>query len=132
MVAFGILYVSVFQFDIGSRPDCKMIQIIVLWIYRLTLHPLAKYQGPLLAEVSSFHGVYHAYIGDMHTDIERLHQKHGSSLPSLFTNQLSNKSPRTFVRYAPNTLVVGSVEGFHGTSNFIFSKHGGTGFDERV
>lgn len=55
-------------------------QALVVSIYRLTFHPLARYPGPFLAKLTTFYGVYHAYVGDMHLDIDRLHQRYGLSL----------------------------------------------------
>ncbi len=46
-------------------------------IYGVFLHPLAKYPGPWLAEVSHAYNFYHAYKGDLHLDILRCHQKYG-------------------------------------------------------
>jgi hypothetical protein len=58
-------------------------QIILLSIYRLTLHPYAKYPGPLLGKLTSLRAAYYAHNGDMHLDIERCHQKYGEvSVPS--------------------------------------------------
>ncbi|KAH6699018.1 cytochrome P450 [Leptodontidium sp. MPI-SDFR-AT-0119] len=69
---------------------------IFVSIYRLTLHPYAKYPGPLLGKLSNIYAAYHAYTGDVHLDVERCHKKYGK-----------------FVRYRPNALLVNSVEGFH-------------------
>lgn len=57
-------------------------------VYRLTLHPLAKYPGPKLAKITGFYAVYHAYIGDLHLDMWRCHECYGS-----------------LVRYGPNKLI---------------------------
>ena len=81
------------MFYYNSQLKLTSPQVVLLAIYQLTLHPLAKYPEPLLAKLTSFYPVYHGYIGDIHLDIERLHRKHG-----------------TFVRYGPNSLVVGSVD----------------------
>ncbi|KUJ22174.1 cytochrome P450 [Mollisia scopiformis] len=70
--------------------------IVVFCLYRVTLHPYAKYPGPFLAKFTSLYGAYHAYHGDIHLDVERCHKKYGK-----------------FVRYAPNSLLVDSPEGFH-------------------
>ncbi|KAH6672026.1 cytochrome P450 [Halenospora varia] len=70
--------------------------IIVVAIYRVLFHPYSKYPGPLLAKFTSLYGAWHAYYGDVHLDVERCHAKYGK-----------------FVRYGPNSLLVGSVEGFH-------------------
>jgi len=63
--------------------------IVVVVVYRLTLHPLANYPGPFFAKVTSGYDVYHAYKGDKHLNFHYLHQKYG-----------------TFVRYGPNTLSI--------------------------
>jgi hypothetical protein len=60
----------------------------------LTLHPYAKYPGPLLAKLTSFYATYYAYTGDMHLDIERCHQKYGEppipARATLLTNPQAN------------------------------------------
>ncbi|RDW62507.1 hypothetical protein BP5796_10809 [Coleophoma crateriformis] len=73
-----------------------VLSLLSFAVYRLTFHPLAKYPGPVLAKLTSFYKVYHAYIGDMHLDVERCHKKYGP-----------------FVRYGPDNLLVNTVEGFH-------------------
>jgi hypothetical protein len=55
-------------FQPGIYAKLISTQSVLLSIYRLTLHPLASY-GPLLARLTTFYGVYHAYVGDMHLDI---------------------------------------------------------------
>lgn len=61
------------------NPQLIHRQIILLCIYRLTLHPYAKYPGPILAKLTSLRAAYYAHTGDMHLDIERCHQKYGES-----------------------------------------------------
>ena len=47
--------------------------------YRLSpFHPLYQHPGPLLAKVTKFWGVYHAYTGKQHENLLHLHRKHGS------------------------------------------------------
>ncbi|KAL6808086.1 cytochrome P450 [Trichoderma afarasin] len=65
-------------------------------VYRLTLHPLAKYPGPTLAKLTNFYAAYHAFRGDLHLDMWKSHQKYG-----------------TFVRYGPNRILVNSERGLH-------------------
>ncbi|TLD04773.1 uncharacterized protein PgNI_09075 [Pyricularia grisea] len=63
-------------------------------IYRLSLHPYAKYPGPFLAKLTSWYSVYHAFVRDLHTDIWDCHQKYGP-----------------VVRYAPNRILVNTKAG---------------------
>ncbi|CAG8974862.1 hypothetical protein HYALB_00000477 [Hymenoscyphus albidus] len=65
-------------------------------VYRLTLHPLAKYPGPFLAKVTSLYSAYRGWHGDIHLDIVRCHSKYG-----------------VFVRYGPNRLMVNTSRGLH-------------------
>jgi cytochrome P450 len=58
-------------------------------IHRIFFHPLSKYPGPLLAKLTPWWDVYHAYKGDKHLLFQRLHEQYGD-----------------FVRYGPNTLSV--------------------------
>ncbi|TPX17857.1 uncharacterized protein E0L32_002958 [Thyridium curvatum] len=60
---------------------------LCLVVYRLFLHPLAGYPGPLLGKITAWRDVYHAYQEDKHLDLYDLHEKYGS-----------------VVRYGPNTL----------------------------
>jgi hypothetical protein len=88
-------------------------QIILLCIYRLTLHPYAKYPGPILAKLTSLRAVHYAHTGDMHLDIERCHQKYGETSarqPIAPTYVSAGK----FVRYRPNAIIVNSPEGYQG------------------
>ncbi|TID26360.1 cytochrome P450 [Venturia nashicola] len=56
-------------------------------VYRLTLHPLAKYPGPFLAKITDIYLAYHAWKGDRHLELWRCHEKYGP-----------------YVRMGPNTL----------------------------
>ncbi|KAG4416598.1 hypothetical protein IFR04_010241 [Cadophora malorum] len=69
---------------------------IFVSIYRLTLHPYAKYPGPPIAKLTNWHAVYHAYKGDVHLHVEQCHKKYGK-----------------IVRIRPNAILVNSVTGFH-------------------
>ncbi|KAF8851249.1 cytochrome P450 [Acephala macrosclerotiorum] len=48
-----------------------------LAIYRLTLHPLAKYPGPFFAKITDWYSVYQAYSGDRHLSFAYNHEKYG-------------------------------------------------------
>ena len=51
--------------------------ITALGVYRLKFHPYAKYPGPLLAKLTNLYGLYHAYVGDLHLDVWRCHERYG-------------------------------------------------------
>lgn len=59
--------------------------IVVLWlvslaVYRLTLHPLAKFPGPRLAAVTRYYEGYYDLIqnGQYTAKIEEMHKKYGT------------------------------------------------------
>ncbi|KAM0809260.1 putative Cytochrome P450-like protein [Seiridium cardinale] len=68
--------------------------ILVVVIYRLTFHPLAKYPGPLLGRVTDWYSVIRSARGDRHIHFLELHKKHGP-----------------FVRFGPNRISVNTAEG---------------------
>ena len=59
-------------------------QLILVWIYRVTFHPLAKYPGPWLAKVSDFYGAYHNVMGRLHTETEVSHRRYGTFTSKKF------------------------------------------------
>lgn len=63
-------------------------------MYRLTLHPLAKYPGPFLAKITTWYDTYHCYIKDRHYDQYECHRQYGS-----------------IVRYGPNQLIFNTTGG---------------------
>ncbi|OAP54848.1 hypothetical protein AYL99_11296 [Fonsecaea erecta] len=79
--------------------------ILALIVYRLYFHPLAKYPGPLLARITNWYAVYHAYKGDRHLDMYYAHQKYGK-----------------FVRLAPNLVTVndaGAIKEIYGVNQNV-------------
>lgn len=49
------------------------------WLaYNLTIHPLAKYPGPLWEQVSQLWYVLQVYRGDLDHTMRRLHRSHGA------------------------------------------------------
>lgn len=62
-------------------------------VYRLTLHPLAKYPGPFLAKITSHYDAYQSWSGHRHQDQFRCQQKYGNVF-----------------RYGPNFLVIQTPE----------------------
>ena len=74
---------------------------LLLAIYRLTLHPLAKYPGPLLAKITELYPLYRSIIGDRHVTFWRLHKQYGN-----------------IVRYGPNQLSVNTATGLKSIYGF--------------
>ena len=66
--------------------------VLLLVTYRITLHPLAKFPGPVLAKVTELYPLYRSIVGDRHLTFWRLHEKHGD-----------------FVRYGPNQISVNTA-----------------------
>ena len=60
-----------------SKLELTAIQFITFIFYSLTVHPLAKFPGPLLAKITNLYAVYHAYVGDVHLDMLRCHELYG-------------------------------------------------------
>lgn len=71
-----------------------ILYILGVIVYRLTLHPLAKYPGPFLAKITDWYIVIRSFKGDRHIELFELHKKHGP-----------------FVRFGPNKVSVNTTEG---------------------
>ncbi|PGH20061.1 hypothetical protein AJ80_03711 [Polytolypa hystricis UAMH7299] len=67
---------------------------VCLCIYRVWLHPLAKFPGPPLAKVTNLYAAYHAWKGDLHIDMWKSHEKYGN-----------------YVRYAPGRVMFNTNTG---------------------
>ncbi|KAI0482562.1 cytochrome P450 [Xylariaceae sp. FL0804] len=65
--------------------------VLLVIIYRLTLHPLAKYPGPLLGACTDWYTVYWHINGSRHLELYKQHKQHGKH-----------------VRYGPNSLSINS------------------------
>ena len=61
----------------GLVLSCLVGWTTAILFYRLRLHPLARYPGPLVAKITGFYAVYHAFIGDLHLDMLECHRKYG-------------------------------------------------------
>ena len=59
-------------------PILLLAYITALGVYRLKFHPYSKYPGPLLAKLTNLYGLYHAYVGDLHLDVWRCHERYGT------------------------------------------------------
>lgn len=69
-----------------------LLSLLTLAIYRIFLHPLSKYPGPLLAKLTPLHASWHAYKGDRHLLLHKLHQRYGP-----------------IVRWGPNSVSINSA-----------------------
>ncbi|TKX18516.1 cytochrome P450 monooxygenase-like protein 53 [Elsinoe australis] len=70
-------------------------------IYRIFLHPLSKYPGPVLAKITDLWAVWHAWNGNLAQELARLHNKHGE-----------------FVRFGPNRISGDTVEALENVYGF--------------
>jgi hypothetical protein len=71
------MYFLPLQLAAGAVTALLLYSILTV-IYRLTLHPLAKYPGPFWAKVTGWYNAYHCWKKDRHLDQYRCHQKYGS------------------------------------------------------
>ena len=68
------------------------ISTLTLSLYRILLHPLSQYPGPILCKLTPLVATWHAYKGDRHLFLHRLHRKYGP-----------------IVRWAPNAVSIDSA-----------------------
>ncbi|ROV95735.1 hypothetical protein VMCG_07629 [Cytospora schulzeri] len=71
--------------------------LLLLAGYRILLHPLHSYPGPLLAKLTAWYAGSHAIKRDLHLELAKDHRKYGS-----------------VVRIAPDRLVFNIVTAFRG------------------
>ncbi|KAK4120542.1 cytochrome P450-like protein [Parathielavia appendiculata] len=79
------------QLWLGLLVIAGLLYTACLVIYRLFFHPLAKYPGPFLAKLTDAYMLYHAWKGDRHLELWRMHETYGK-----------------FVRFGPNSLSINS------------------------
>jgi hypothetical protein len=70
-------------------PSLVLVFLLTASLHRLYFHPLSNHPGPLLARLTPFPDLYHAYRGDKHIHFFHLHNKYGP-----------------VVRFAPNSLSI--------------------------
>ena len=71
--------VQLLYFTIALSLCMPILYVLRLFICELAFSPLARYPGPLLAQISPLHNVYHALKKDIHLDIWKQHQTYGKS-----------------------------------------------------
>ena len=85
-----------------------VLYAVTLAVYRLSLHPLAKFPGPILARATFKYEFFHDYYnsGTYHSKIEEMHQKYGEIIRCMnwgdCTLNLDTKGP--IVRVTPDEL----------------------------
>jgi len=114
LLSYAVAHVSCSFHPAPKQLTTHLRQAIFVSIYRLTLHPYAKYPGPPIAKLTNWHAVYHAYKGDVHLHVEQCHKKYGMPLRPDRSDQ-TNSAKGKIVRIRPNAILVNSVTGFHGT-----------------
>ncbi|KAF4628517.1 hypothetical protein G7Y89_g9634 [Cudoniella acicularis] len=75
--------------------------VFVVVFYRLALHPYKKYPGPIISRICGLPVLYHAWKGDFHHYLYRLHNKYGEK-----------------VRYSPNKLSINDVRALNDIYGF--------------
>ncbi|KAH8648628.1 benzoate 4-monooxygenase cytochrome P450 [Xylariales sp. PMI_506] len=70
------------------------VALIVACVRRIWFHPLSRFPGPILGQLTNLYAAYHSWKGDIHIDMWKCHQKYGD-----------------YVRYAPNRLLVNTSSG---------------------
>ncbi|KAL5358309.1 cytochrome P450 [Aspergillus floccosus] len=69
--------------------------ILAVWVYRLTLHPLAQYPGPKLAACSSLYFMYYIWTGYFPQHCETLFRKYKSKVVRVAPGQIVFNDPRS-------------------------------------
>ncbi|KAH7304788.1 cytochrome P450 [Stachybotrys elegans] len=82
-----------FGFLVACSTLAGISYLFIRTFYRLFVHPLSKYPGPLAAKLSGLFGVFYAYKTNLHVRTLEDHDKYGS-----------------VVRHGPNKLVFNTVE----------------------
>lgn len=81
MISVGLTYQMVQDHPFIAAAGSAVLYLLLLVVYRLTLHPLARIPGPILAAAT---GAYEAYFqigkeggGRYWIEVERLHKIYG-------------------------------------------------------
>lgn len=88
-------------------PILLLAYIAALGVSYLKFHPYAKYPGPLLAKLTNLYGLYHAYVGDLHLDVWRYHERYGTIIRLQQLGVIGTTLTLKEITYA--TLQIGSV-----------------------
>ncbi|OQV00819.1 hypothetical protein CLAIMM_06267 [Cladophialophora immunda] len=98
-IALSFVFITLHLFALGSS----------ITVYRLFLHPLKDYPGPVLAKITKWYGFYLTSFGKTYIDYTKLHEKYGDVV-RIGPNELSFVDPES-VKYvhgsAANKLAKG-------------------------
>ncbi len=76
--------ISLNPLEIAYKVGIAAAVSYLLWIiYARTLHPLAKYPGPVLASITRAWIAWHVWRGDLDRVLRQLHQCYGYYTPVL-------------------------------------------------
>ena len=77
LISVAVLFIYV---SFARSPSClfsSISKVSLVSIYRLTLHPLAKFPGPFFSKISEWSIVPQARSGDRHIESWKEHEKYG-------------------------------------------------------
>lgn len=88
--------------------------ILLRIVYRLTLHPLARFPGPKLAAATSLYNAYYDCIGSgLCKDLPELHRKYGTRNISPKDSRIAKIATGPIVRIQPDELHLGELEDYN-------------------
>ena len=67
----------------NSLQSSSLDQLLIQSLYRVTLHPYAKYPGPFLAKISDLYATYFGWYESTHLEAWRRHEKYGKRNSNL-------------------------------------------------
>ncbi|KAG5926956.1 hypothetical protein E4U42_002775 [Claviceps africana] len=90
-------------FEIMLAAAKNAASYLLVFIHRVTFHPLRRYPGPPLAKVSDLYGGFHAVLKQLHLTTFLDHQRYGPVM-----------------RHGPNKLVFNSIEALHVAKSHVY------------
>ncbi|KAI8635559.1 benzoate 4-monooxygenase cytochrome P450 [Xylariaceae sp. FL1651] len=80
----------------ATIPLLAMVSISTIFVYRLTLHPLARFPGPPLAACTSFYYMYYIWTGYFPQHCEKLFAKYGTTVLRVSPSQIIFNDAQAF------------------------------------
>ncbi|PGH26436.1 hypothetical protein AJ80_01934 [Polytolypa hystricis UAMH7299] len=113
-----------------AAPALALCYVVLVSIYRLTLHPLAKFPGPKFNAISPIPGIYYLLKGRLPMVTKQDHDKYGPVI-RVSPNELSFSSPKAWddiyghrqghINMHKDPIHVGSVHPIPGVSTLTMS-----------